>query len=257
MRQIIDMHNHSSFSEDSEAPMGEMIERAAQLGLKGIAITDHVDNNPGDEGFQYFNEKEYSREFELQKTRFNSELKVLKGVEFDAPHLYPDQFKFFTEIDYDVLIGSVHMIDDAFVGDREKLKHLTLEELFNAYYRNMLTMVESGGFDILAHMDFPTRYYHSKNGDPKLIDAILEMIIDKNIALEINTSPLRKDYNETSPGLDILKRFNQLGGQLITIGSDAHFPRHIMRDFDYVFNMLKGLPRLVPGYFQNREFYSL
>ncbi len=235
--------------------MGDMIGRAAQLGLKGIAITDHVDFNPGDEGYQYFDERGFSREFEIQKSCFNSELKILKGVEFDAPNLYPDHFHFFTESDYDVLIGSVHMIGDVFVGNREKLRHLSLEGLFNAYYKNMLEMVESGGFDILAHMDFPKRYYHCSKGDPELIDAILEVIIDKSIALEINTSPLRKNYNETSPGRDIIKRFQQLGGQKITIGSDAHSPEHIVRDFDYVLNMLKDFPGLIPGYFEKRSFF--
>lgn len=251
------MHNHSSFSEDSEAPLGDMIAHAAQLGIGGIAITDHVDYNPADEGYKYFQEKDFSREFEVQKSRFGSDLKILKGVEFDAPHHYPDQFQFFTESDYDVLIGSVHMIGDVFVGNRAKLQHLSLEQLFNAYYENMLPMVESGGFDILAHMDFPKRYYHSKYGDPRLIDAILETIIGKNIALEINTSPLRKNHHETSPDRDILQRYNQLGGQRITIGSDAHIPGDIATGFKYAQDMLKDYPRLIPGYFEKREFKAV
>jgi len=251
------MHTHSSYSEDSETPLEQMIQRAEELGIEGIAITEHVDFNPADRGYLFFEEDSYSKELEGLRRIHSRGIQILKGVEFDAPHLYREQFHHISKGDYDVILGSVHMIDDKFVGDNSLLERMSLDDLFNKYYKQLLDLVRFGGFDVLAHFDFPKRYYRQNILSETMAEKILRTMIEGDIALEINTSPLRKGYRESSPGQDIVQKYADLGGRKITIGSDAHIPEDIVKDFDFVFRMLSAIPSLRAGYYRKRNFTGI
>lgn len=257
MKKIFDMHNHSLFSEDCDAPMELMIQRAIETGLMGIAITEHVDFNPADLGFMYFNEKDYSNEMKTIKEKYSDKIQIFKGAEFDAPHLYPEEFNRINSGDYDVILGAVHMIDDKFVGDKSLLENMSLNELFKKYYEQLLKLVQFGGFDVVAHFDFPKRYYQTSISHESLIDDILRTMVEQNLTLEINTSPLRKAYHESSPDYNIISKYASFGGKRITIGSDAHFPGDIGADFDYAFKLIQSIDGLIPGYFEKRKFKSV
>ena len=254
MEKYSDLHNHSNFSEDSTASMEDMCLSAIDKNISIIAFTEHADMNPADSGYLFFDEKRYSIEIKKLQKQYSGKLKILKGVEFGEPHLFPAAFKEIKKCDYDIILGSIHMIDDLFVGDNKILKKYTLKKLFRKYYELMLEMVDFGGFDVLAHFDFPKRYYHMSHSDDDLIDEILRTIIKKKIALEINTSPLRKGLGECSPDFEILAKYSSLGGKMITIGSDAHRPEDIGADFIYAHRLIQSVGGLKTGYFEKREF---
>lgn len=239
--------------------MNGMCRRAIQEKLAGIAFTEHVDLNPSDPDFGFYNDNSYSAEIAEMKNRYSESLKILKGIEFGEPHLYKREFEKTVRGEYDVILGSVHMMGDKFVGNDSILSRYShsLESLFTEYYKIMTEMVEFGHFDVLAHFDFPKRYYKKNIFEQNSVMSILETIIEKNIALEINTSPLRKDFHECAPDRDIISLYADLGGTRITIGSDAHIPEDIAADFNHVFTLLEEFPSLIPGYFEKRRFFQL
>jgi len=256
MNILIDQHIHSNISEDCQATLDIMCQSAADKKIDIISFTEHVDFNPADLGYLYFNVKRYSDEINQARDKYSDKLTIMKGVEFDAPHLYPDEFNKINSGDYDIILGSVHMMDDKFIGESVLLERMSLDDLFRRYYEQLLDLVSFGGFDVVAHFDFPKRYYMKNILSENMAEAILKTMINKGIALEINTSPLRKGYHESSPGKDILEKYAALGGEMITIGSDAHTPEDIGTGFDYARNLIQSVKGLKTGYFEKRQFKS-
>lgn len=156
--------------------------------------------------------------------------------------------------DFDIVLGSVHAvryrnytqpysgIDFSFLSQNE------ISEYISAYFDDMLEMIKTTDFDVLSHMTCPLRYISGKYGiavDLKNFadktDIILKEIIDRSIALEINTSCLDTDYNFLMPDIPIIKRYKELGGYLLTLGSDAHIAKRIAHGFDYALSELSRL----------------
>jgi histidinol-phosphatase (PHP family) len=257
MSKICDLHVHSNLSADSSASLAIMCQSAIAKGIACIAFTEHCDLNPHDEDYAFFNPERFSNEIEQVREKFANQLTILKGIEFGEPHLYPDGFAALRDQDYDIILGSIHMVGDVFVGSREKiLSQYTIEQLYNQYYTIMLWSAQFGGFDALAHFDFPKRYYQETVTDLPIIEDILTLLVQSEIALEINTSSLRKGLVEPMPSVEILRKYAALGGRRITLGSDAHKPEHIGADFEYIQELLHEFPQFEVGYFDQRRFVS-
>lgn len=251
------MHVHSKFSADSQAELKDICRAAIESGLKYIAITDHYDLNPNDIGYQFFDYSAYSQAIDDLRVEFGSELTILKGIEFGEPHLYPEELEKLHQLDFDVILGSVHFIGPDFVGERYLRERWTPEEIYGKYFNEVLQMVKSGGFDILAHLDFPKRYLKQTNHHDEIIHQIIEQLIQQEIGLEINTSPLRKGLSFTSPDEELVQRYIQAGGHRITVGSDAHYPSEIGAGFSEMSRFLKTLPENSVGVYQQHRFIPI
>lgn len=249
-----DMHVHSIFSEDSEEKIDDLCKAAIEKGVKGICITDHIDYNPNDFGFGYYDKNGYLRTIEEAKMKYKDELLVLSGIEFSEPHLYSEELKEIHKDNYDVILGSVHWIGDAFVGQRSMFKDLSEDEIVRLYYDMILKMIEFGGFDVLAHLDFPKRYYGATNIERDKIIEILKKIIEKDIALEINTSSLRKGNSDSMPAVSLVEEYIRLGGRKLTLGSDAHKKEDIAADFESVIEKLSDTGNASIGLYKGRKF---
>ena len=245
---MFDIHVHSRFSCDSKSEMKDCIIAAAEKGLDGICITDHAEFNPTDEGYNFYNEEEYFIEFNENKK--TAPIKLLSGCEIGGgPHVYPEDFERYINKPYDAVLVSVHnWYGDTFAS--EMAKHpIPIEESYELYWNEVLNSVLHGGFDILAHIDFPKRYYKRLLYDEKVLRLIFEIIIKKNIALEINTSTL-KDLGEAMPGPDILNIYKDCGGRYVSLGSDAHIISSIGEGFETIKPLLDGLTTV---YFEKRK----
>lgn len=249
-----DLHVHSKFSIDSQAEMHDICKKAISLGLKYIAFTDHFDMNPNDHGYQFFNYDRFSKAIDEVRQEFEGDLTVIKGVEFSEPHLYPEALRKLHSLDFDIFLGSVHFIGPDFIGERDLRQKMTVEEINRRYYEEVLKAVEFGEFDVLAHLDFPKRYLKQELVNEELIQEIIQKLIKKNIALELNTSTIRKGLGETSPGIGILVKYLSAGGRRITVGSDAHTPADIGAGFDHVFAILNWLKVETIGVFQKHHY---
>jgi histidinol-phosphatase (PHP family) len=248
-----DMHVHSRFSVDAAAEIGAMCQAAVERGLGYIAFTEHFDLFPGDPGYGFFNPEKYFKAVDSARREYGARIRILAGLEFGEPHLYPWEFEEITKLGFDFILGSVHMVDEVFVGEKYLLEKYTAAEIFEKYYAEVLKAVKFGGFDALAHFDFPKRYQGAAPVSGHVAGIMREMV-KNGIALEINTSPLRKGLKECAPGTDILVQYLNCGGSKITFGSDAHRVGDVAAGFSAAATMLAGLDCAQVGVFVGRKF---
>jgi histidinol-phosphatase (PHP family) len=253
-----DLHVHSTFSCDARDSMETICAAALEKGLTYLGFAEHLDYNPQDYGFGYFNYAKYSEEIERLRDKYAGRLRILKGLEFGEPHLHPREFEEQLAHDYDYILGSIHCLGNDFVGEPKLLEHYNLESFYQTYYEEVRKAVEFGGFDVLAHLDFPKRYLKKDWYDEEFLADLMKLLAQKGIGLEINTSSLRKGLNECCPGIDKVGLYVREGGKMLILGSDAHCSADIGSDFERVSRGLKEeLGGAFFGIFEGREFMPL
>lgn len=227
---ITDMHIHTEFSCDSEADMEQYILKALNENMQVLCFTDHVDMNPDDYGFHYYNPQKYFERYHALKEKYGQQIKVLSGIEFGEPHLYSEKLSELSKYPYDFIIGSIHWIGNMFPCQSVREKY-SAKEFFTWYWEEMLKTVKHGGFDALGHIDFPKRYYGEVYYSEQILNEIFKYLLDKDSIIEINTSSLRKGHSETMPGCEVLEIYKANGGCYVTIGSDAHVVEDMAADY--------------------------
>lgn len=212
---VADTHIHTKYSFDSSLKIKYILDKMESMNAKYIALTDHVEfkTQPVNEVVRRIR----MRNKKIDELQESTEIKIIKGIEVSEPHLYPAGMNALSEIeDIDYVIGSIHHICDASMK-----KMAETPGAIDLYFESMLSMVTSADIDTLAHLDYIKKYLIEFNPDPKVIEAILREIIKRNIALEVNTSGMRR-CGEYFPSTNILEMYKDLGGKHITYGSDAH-----------------------------------
>lgn len=269
-----DIHMHSSFSTDSESPMEDMIQGAISRGMKTICFTEHLDYEyPSADGSVLFevDVDAYEKKLFELKDKYKKDIEVLFGIEFGLlPHLADRYAAVAGAYDFDFIIGSSHLIPAPWYkkdlnyiqkygtapkniihGDpyeAEFWEDRTVEDICKKYFRTIIDNTAAyQNFDTYAHLDYLIRYAPQKNKGytykkyADILDAALKTIIDHNLALEINTAGYKYGLGQPNPQADILARYLELGGEMITIGADAHKPEHIAYDFKKAEELLKTL----------------
>ena len=247
-----DYHLHSDFSGDSHTPAIEMVRRALALGLDGMCFTEHHDHDHPDYGIDFnLDFDAYFRQMELLKSRFADRLRICSGVEFGLmKHLPPVLASLSKRYPFDFIIASLHFVNgkdpyypDFFEGRSE---HDCYAEFLRTEYET-LKCFPPDSYDTLGHMDFVVRYGPNRNLNysyeayADCIDPLLRYLIDNGKCLEVNTGGLKYGLGEPNPCTGVLRRYRELGGERITIGSDAHAPEHLCYDFDKAAALLKEL----------------
>ncbi len=230
-QRLIDMHVHSDNSPDGiHSPM-YICECAVKNNLGAIAITDHCEVDT------FFDEKYnnmiFHSFFETSKARsaFEGELLVLIGLEIGQPLSDKELAdKIVKHHKYDFILGSIHT-PDGFTEDIKNIEYdkLDVYKFMENYFLQLIEIAKWDGCDALAHITCPMRRIQGKyNIDfdyskiSSVTDELLRTMISYGKALEINTSGLRQQIGRTMPDVNIIKRYRELGGRLLTIGSDAH-----------------------------------
>ncbi len=244
-----DFHLHSSFSGDSETPMEDMICKGIRLGLKTMCFTEHWDPDFPDIGIDFSLDvpRYRSRFLELQE-RYAPQVELLFGVEYGLqPHL-SDSFQAFRQSwPFDFIIGSTHLLDGQDPYYLESRRGMEDSQFYQRYFDLLLENAKCfDGFSVYGHLDYIVRYGahttqdYSYEAFREPIDELLKLLIQKGIGLELNTSGLKYGLGFAHPHPDILRRYHELGGEIITVGSDAHRPEHIAYDFPLVPDLLKS-----------------
>lgn len=233
---ICDMHTHSDNSFDAKNSVDDMCTSAINKGLYAIAITDHCEapeiplGDASEYGsFDVLIPKSFKDSKNAQE-KYSTKIKVLCGLELGEPmHNLSCTQKALKYGDFDFVLASVHNLRnmaDFYYLDFEKFD---INEILNLYFDELAETASFNDFDSLAHLTYPLRYIKEKTGKiPDLsiyqdkIDNIFNILIMNNKALEINVSGLYKGFGSTLPDEAQIKRYNQLGGKYITIGSDSH-----------------------------------
>ena len=257
---LVDMHVHSSYSADSDTGLAEYADRAGELGLKGLCFAEHADYNPAEEHFGFFSYQDFTLSFQALQDSLGegkNKLFLLKGIEYSEPHLYSKKFQQLKKKKFDMIMAAVHWVKGGFVGNEEIIAEYPPREIFACYYDKLLKTARFGGFDVLAHFDFPRRYLGAEaaEGFAEIEREILKKLVEQNIALEINTSPVRKAGLEPMPSARILSEYYRLGGQMVTLGSDAHSLEELGRDLEQAYRVVREIG-LTAGYFKSRTFIS-
>jgi histidinol-phosphatase (PHP family) len=228
-----DYHVHSNFSADGKASMETMCRRALELGLPEIGFAEHYDLHPEENPRDWLRIAPWMEELECCRRKFGGQLRIRAGIEVGEPHLFRAELEAkLEEAPFDFVTGSLHWIGRRLVFDIRYFERPP-EEAFGLYFLELERMTRAGGFDILGHLDVVVRTGFEAYGsyDPKiyedLIRPVLGNCIERNIALEVNTSGMRRSAGILIPGREILGWYREMGGSLVTLGSDAHRPEHL------------------------------
>lgn len=240
-----DFHLHSNFSGDSEASMESMILKGIELGLSSMCFTEHNDIDfvyvkPEEKGMFDLNTDSYLFDLIKYKEKYADKIKILFGVEMGVqPQLRRELAVYAKSYDFDFIIASAHTCygkdpyyPDFFEGRPE-------EEAYREYFNFVLDTIRSfSNFDVYGHLDYVVRYGPNKDANynyeayKDILDKILETLIEKEKGIEINTGGIAYQLKDLNPCMGIIKRYHELGGEIITIGSDAHKPQNIGAGFD-------------------------
>ncbi len=264
---MFDTHIHTCNSHDSEQTADQICQSAIEMGVSAVTLTDHIDV------FAYSEERNTNvicgsaKDAEYAKIKYNGRLKILKGVEIgEAPYDMDTAKKICGLVDLDIILGSVHsfMIGDEKSHFSRDILDTTIpmekiEKQVDKYFDEMLLTAEIADIDVLCHLTYPLRYINGKYNRGLTLDAykdkitrILKTLIKRQISLEINTAKVGTDFNYTAPTFDIIKKYYDLGGRLITLGSDAHTPQKIANGFDIVKKELKDIGFKEYFYYEKR-----
>ncbi len=229
MRKI-DYHMHTKFSADSEANPREHILKAIEEGLEEICFSDHRDFHYPYCPFE-LDVENYFHEIKLLKEEYKDQIKIKIGVEIGLDLDYIDEInEFIDSYDFDYVIGSIHVIHNTeFYDPAEFFKGKTKEEAHREFFMNTLECVKTFDcFNCLGHLDYIVRYgpYKDKCVQHELykdiIDEIFKVLIKKNKGIEVNTSGYRDLKICGFPNFELVQRYYDLGGRIITVGTDSH-----------------------------------
>jgi len=223
-----DYHMHSNFSEDGATSLEEMCRRAVKLGLQEIGFSEHWDVGPYEKNPRFFQPEPWYMELERLRDLFAGVLTIRAGIEIAEPHLYSQlAAEVLGGTSFDYVMGSVHFVGTHFMFDEIYFRTHSVDEVFREYFAEVEKMLQDADIDILAHLDVPVRTAKPILGyDPTCyedqIRHILRLVIDRGIALDVNTAGLRKPANALMPDPLILRWYANMGGTRVTLGSDAH-----------------------------------
>lgn len=244
--RVFDYHVHTTQSADCATPILVSCESAIRYGITEIAFTDHIEHEPADMSYGFFDYRTYMAAIDDARDRYGDQLAILAGAEVDFNSRIADEVEaFLGSHDFDFVIGSVHYGDRGEIIFPEYFAERSIEDVLLVYLEQIHAAVETDWFDTIGHIDLPKRYAPSAAGEyiPQRYAAelrdVFRSMIDRGLTFEINTSGLRQAPKTSMPGPQIVALYAELGGSAVTMGSDSHVPETIGADFDRTLSMLK------------------
>ncbi len=267
----IDSHNHTTYSHDAVCSPEKLCAGAIAAGLTGLAVTDHADvqDYTGKESMAHiFASVAHARSL---KEELAGRLEVYTGMEYGEAVWDKSVADYVTELTKpDVVLSSVHAVrygEHTESFSRIDFSHWSKNMLHGymvKYFEDMQEMVETVDMDVLTHLSNPVKYMNGKYGrgvslEPyaDAIDGVLKTVVSKGIALELNLALIGTSYSEYMPTLPIMRRYKELGGELVTIGSDAHVETRIGVNFDKGVAALKECGFTAYNYFKGRKCHRV
>lgn len=250
-----DSHTHSINSLDGRQTVYDICRSAIEKGLAGVTVSDHADM------WYYFSEKTLDRitssvrDIDEAAEEYDGKLRLFRGVEM-SEYLYDaaNAENILKITDFDVVLGSVHCIQfgefrDAYSRlDFAVMTDEQIYEFLKKYLQEISKLLDALFFDVLTHLTCPLRYINGRYNRgidimifEKEINVILKKVISRGISLEVNTSGVGTSFDSLMPDERILGVYRSLGGEMITLGSDAHTSDHLGNAFDSTAELLKRI----------------
>lgn len=245
----IDYHMHTSFSADSQAEAKEHVLQAIKMGLDEICFTDHQDFHYPGTPFDVDIESYFKTMLQLKET-FKDQIKIKIGIEIGLDRNYIEEINtFISSYPFDYVIGSIHVIRNTeFYDPALFFENKTKQEAHRDFFEETLACVKTFDcFNCLGHLDYIVRYgpYDDKAVEHSLyqeiIDEIFRTLIKKNKGIEINTSGFNDLKTCGFPSFKQVQRYYELGGRIITIGTDSHTSHRVGENVEHVMEELKQI----------------
>lgn len=246
MSNRYDYHTHTSFSDDCDVSMEEMIESAILGGVSELAITDHYDPGYEDPEFPFLLDFEAYREALLAaEQQYADRITIVKGMELGIMDSQLEECRRAARaFDYDFIIGSFHCLrgKDLFRYDYTQVDGPALLEDY--YLNENRCLKEFKDYDIVGHLTLADRYIgkiYDYGPYMDIIEDTLKTILYDGKGLEINTSSFKYGTSLWLPREEVLKLYRELGGEILTFGSDSHAPKYLRDHFDDARELAKSL----------------
>lgn len=251
-----DMHTHSIHSFDGNHQISDLFDSALRQNAKGIAITDHCDIDGVDDYLKLCTEQ--SADFKATSKDYDKKLNTILGLEVGQGIYRKEQSEdIYLNLGYDFILGSIHNLENMEDFYFLDYKNYDVDKLLFRYFNDLLSLAQWGYFDSLAHLTYPLRYIIARehidvdiSAYQEQMDAIFEALIKNRKSLEINTSGLFMDMKATLPDLPLIKRYRELGGEYITIGSDSHYADKVFQGIN------QGMDLALEAGFENITIYD-
>jgi histidinol-phosphatase (PHP family) len=237
---LVDLHLHSTCSADGVSDLVAYAQQAAchrdDAGLAVLGFCEHADFDPRDRAYKYLDVARYDRELEAAR-RVGGDVRFCQGVEITYQAGLEDRIRAWLSLRrWDYVVASVHLVDYAdgwaMISESRAIEGYfeghSQAEAYRPYFEELLRAARSGLGNVLGHLDLIKRYGTAHYGPFEPTDfedeirAVLQAIIETGMGLELNTSGWRQAPGEPYPGLQVLRWYWELGGQVLTVGSDAH-----------------------------------
>lgn len=254
---IFDSHMHTKFSADSKMTADEAIAKAESLNL-GVVFTEHFDYGLELDGKDFaFDAADYMSEYK----NFRGE-KVRLGVEVGLRKFARAANKnFIAQADFDLVIGSIHLVDDLDIYYPEFFAGKDKATAYRKYFAQMAEEAAVADFDVLGHIDYICRTAPYEN--PELdyetfaaeIDEVLKIVVERGKVLELNTRRF-KNSRAVAGLVPVYKKYRELGGRFVTLGSDAHRVSAVGNFFARALELVRALD-LTPVTFRERKLEKI
>lgn len=257
-----DQHMHCNFSGDSDALPEDMIKAGIAHGLSGICFTDHLDYDyPEEPNIFLLDFDNYFKVLSDLREKYADKISVNIGIELGLqPQAAGQNLAVAEKYPFDFIIGSSHVVNHMDPYYPEFFAERNEDEAYMEYFESVLENINSCvDFDVYGHIDYVVRYGPNKNAFytyekfKDIIDEILTQLISKGKGIEVNTGGFKYGLGHPNPTEDIIKRYRELGGEIITMGADAHVPEYVAYEFDKTAQIIKNCGFKYYTVFKNRK----
>ncbi|MHA1793747.1 MAG: histidinol-phosphatase HisJ family protein [Promethearchaeota archaeon] len=243
----VDWHVHSPCSCDSSLNLIQACKNAIKMGLQGICFTDHLDFDPRDEGYKFFNWPRYNEMIHSIRKKFPN-LIIKSGFELNWQKKFKDEIlKFIQGKKVDFILGSIHWVSTGFINEPKTYVKRSFDDFIEEWNQEAKDLLRNGTCHGFAHFDY--FYLQVKNFYPKIKREdvfdysrdVIDLMIKNNVSLEINTSAFRKGLSEPFPCWSFIKKYVKIGGQLFHFGSDSHASEQVGYKFSIIKKRLRAI----------------
>ncbi|MEG0275455.1 MAG: histidinol-phosphatase HisJ family protein [Coprobacillus sp.] len=242
---LADYHMHTNYSNDSQYEIEDLVKEAIRQGIDEICITEHSDY--GTMGNYVVNYENYYQGFLKLKEKYKNQIVMKFGCEFGVQmHTINNYKSDFQKYPFDFIILSNHQIGDIEFWTNKYQEGKTQEKYNKGYYQAIYDVIkEFNDYSVLGHLDMIKRYdqlgTYPDEDVKEIITKILKHVIENGKGIEINTSSFRYNLDDLTPSRYILQLYKDLGGTILTIGSDTHEQSHVGCKIQYVRDELKKI----------------
>ncbi len=250
---FLDYHVHTAYSDDSEYEMEQAVRDAIDLGIQELCFTDHIDygvkrdwddplgmlyrkGGPGEPDqipLANIDHSRYAKEIAVLEKKYKNRIIIRMGAEFGIQsHTISKYRRLISQYPYDFIILSQHEIGDREFWNQDYQRGRTQEQYIMGYYEELLEIVKQyQDYSVLGHLDLIARYDKERDYPFEKLKSVLTEILKNVIAdgkgIEVNTSCYRYGLSDLTPSRNILNLYRELGGKIVTIGSDSHKKNHL------------------------------